>query len=420
VITALDTGAKTFKVNDMTVDYSAATVLPQGTAPANGQLVEAFSDTPPGAGGFKAKAIRIVTATEGTGFGIGGRIMVFTSLSDFTVSGVRIDASAAAIEGGTSADLAAGVVVGAEGTVLDGVLKAKTLRVLKTPADVLASLKGQVTDWVSAGSFKLRGTAVDASAATFIGGSVSDLGAGAWVIASGKVQGDVLKADKVEFIAMPVAQPVKLLGEVREYNADAKTFHFLGVTLKLGSAVEFVGGSVASLANGKRVAVTGTPGADGVVVLTRVEFLGELAAQVSVVGGRAFDVVDGGFKLPGIAVSTGANTVFDGGTAADLANGVMVLAKGTFDPATHSIRASWIEIVKTDTGVPRVAGPVGDFVSAADFRVGGQKVDASQASFADGEAANLGNGAVVEAVGSLNEVAGAKVLVATRLRFLVK
>lgn len=420
VITALDSAAKTFKFNDMTVNYGTAAVLPAGAVPANGQLVVAFSDTPPAAGGFNAKAIRIVTAADGEGFGIGGRIMVFTSLTDFTVSGVHVDAGSAAIEGGSAADLAAGVVVAAEGSVVDGVLKATKLRVLKTAADVLASLKGQVTDWVSSASFKVRGTAVDASSASFVGGSASDLGAGAWVTVSGKVQGDVLKADQVAFIAMPVAQPVRLQGEVRELDTAAKTFHFLGVTLKLGNAVEFVGGTLADLANGKRVAVTGTPGTDGVVVLTRVEFLGTLVPQVSVVGGRAFDVVDGGFKLPGIAVSYTGNTAFAGGSAADLANGVMVLAKGTFDATTHAIKATWIEVVTEDASVPRVAGPVGDFVSAADFRVGGQKVDASGASFADGEAANLGNGVVVEAVGSLSEVAGAKVLVATKLRFLVK
>jgi len=420
VITMLDTNAKTFRFNEMTIDYHAATVLPDGTALADGQLVVAVGDTPPGVTGFHAKALKIVKPGEGTGLGIGGRITVFGSLADFTVSGVRVDATEATIEGGSAADLGAGVVVAADGTVTDGVLKARKLRILKTPADVLASLKGQVTDWVSASSFKLRGTTVDASAATVVGGTLADLGAGAWVIASGHVQGDVLKAERLEFIDLPAAQPVKLLGEVRDYSAEAKTFRFVGATVRLGEAVEFVGGSAANLANGRRVAVTGTPGADGVVVASRVEFLGELAPQLSVVGGRAFDVADGTFSLPGIGVRFDANTVFDGGSAADLVNGQSVLAKGRFDPTIHALRATWIEIVKAEANAPRVAGPIGDFVSVSDFRVGGQKVDASQASFADGEAASLANGAVVEAVGSLREVAGARVLVATKLRFLVK
>ncbi len=420
MVTLLDTAAKVFKFNDMTVDYSTATVLPEGATPANGQLVIAFSDTPPGAGGFKAKAIKIVTTTDGDAFGVGGRIMAFNSLADFTVSGVHINASAATIEGGVDADLATGVIVGVEGTVANGVLKATKLRVLKTPVDVKASLKGQITDWVSASSFKVRGTAVDASAAIFVGGSTSDLGSGAWVVVTGKVQGDVVKADRIEFIAPPVAQVVKLKGEIRDYDAAAHTFHFLGFTLKLGDSVEYVNGSVTSLINGKRVEVSGTPGTNGLVVVARVEFLADLAPQISVVGGRVFDVSSGGFKLTGMAVSFDANTSFDGGVAADLANGVLVLAKGSFNPSTKMIAATWIEIIKADTMVPRVAGPIGDYKSQADFHVGGQKVDATNAAFTGGTAADLANGAVVEASGGLSEVDGTRVLHASKLRFLVK
>ncbi len=84
----------------------------------------------------------------------------------------------------------------------------------------------------------LRGIAVDASAATFVGGSTSDLGSGAWVVVTGKVQGDVVKADRFEFIAPPVAQVVKLKGKIRNYDAAVHTFHFLGLTLKLGESVE--------------------------------------------------------------------------------------------------------------------------------------------------------------------------------------
>ncbi len=89
--------------------------------------------------------------------------------------------------------------------------------------------------------------------------------------------------------------------------------------------------------------------------------------------------------MPGIAVGFNTNTVLEGGTAADLSNGVLVLAKDLFDRTTHAVKATWIEIVRDDAKQPRVSGPVGDFVSASDFRVGGQKVDASQATLVDGE-----------------------------------
>ena len=118
-------------------------------------------------------------------------------------------------------------------------------------------------------------------------------------------------------------------------------------------------------------------------------------------------------------MSFDSHTSFDGGVAADLANGVMVLAKGTFNPTTKMIAATWIEIVKSEAQGPRVTGPIGDYASQGNFRVGGQKVDASNAVFSDGVAADLGNGAVVEVTGSFVEASGtARVLVATKLRFL--
>jgi hypothetical protein len=417
---AVDTTARSFRLNDLTVDYGAAVVLPAGQQPAEGRLVVAFGDAPPAAGVFHAKAIKIVTADDGTDFEIGGRIMAFASVADFTVSGVHVDASGATFDGGTAADLAAGVIVSARGEVVAGVLKASQVRVLRAPADVLSSLKGEITDWASSASFQVRGTTVDASHATFTGGSASDLGAGASVLVTGHVAGDLFVADRIQFIALPVAQPVRLQGEIRDLAADAGTFHFLGANIRLGEHVEFVGGTRADLADGKRVAVTGTPGADGAVVATRVEFLGDLAPQVSVVGGRVSAIADGTFQLPGIAVRFNADTTFEGGAAADLAEGVLVLAKGRFDPASRAIQATWIEIVKSDAGVPRVAGPISAFVSSADFHVGEQRIDASQATLIDGDASNLANGAIIEATGTLRATADGKVLAATSVHFLMK
>lgn len=420
VVTGLDAAARTFRFNDMTVDFSAASVLPAGTTLADGQLVVAVGDTPPDGTGFHPKAIKVVTADNGAEFGIGGRVMSFTSLADFVVSGVHVDASAATLDGGVAADVAAGVIVAAEGTVVDGVLKASKLRILKAPADVQASLSGQISDWVSASSFTVRGTTVDASAASFEGGSAADLGNGAWVRVSGSVQGDVLKATRIVFQTPPAAQPVRLTGELRDWDAATRRFHFLGVNLHLADSAELIGGALEQMVNGRRVEVRGTPDADGVVQVTRLEFLGDLAPAPAVVGGRLYDLVDGGFKLPGMAVSYSADTVFDGGSAADLANGRLVLVKGRFDAATRTVVASWIEIVGADADRPRVAGTVSAVTSAADVLIGTQRIDASSAEFVDGSAADLVPGAVVEAVGTIAVRDGGNVLVASRLRFLVK
>jgi hypothetical protein len=65
-----------------------------------------------------------------------------------------------------------------------------------------------------------------------------------------------------------------------------------------------------------------------------------------------------------------------------------------------------------------VAGTVSDFVSLGDLRIGGQRVDASGATWVGGQSSSLANGAVVMATGSLVERNGVRVFVATKLRFM--
>jgi hypothetical protein len=186
-VLALDTAAKTFKLNDLLVSCAAATVLPACKTLANGQVVAVFADGAPSTGvaGFslQAKGVKIASVEEGAAFAVGGHIIAFASPADFTDSGVRIDASTASLSGG----------------------------------------------------------------------SVADLGNGANVKISGEVQGELLKADRVEFVALPAAGMVKLKGELRDLNTTAGTFYFLGVNLKLGTAVPCVGGTAADLANGRAV-----------------------------------------------------------------------------------------------------------------------------------------------------------------------
>jgi hypothetical protein len=123
-------------------------------------------------------------------------------------------------------------------------------------------------------------------------------------------------------------------------------------------------------------------------------------------------------SLPGVGVRYSAQTAFEGGTAADLVNGVLVFAKGRYDAPTKAVVATWIEVVKTDASVPRVAGPVSEFVSLANFRIGGQSVDAAGATILDGTAADVGNGVVVLVQGQLVDRDGKRVLVAQKLRVM--
>lgn len=419
VVTALNSSAKTFRFNDLTIDYSGASITPSDLTLAEGQQIVAFGDAVPSGGRFIARTLRIKAGEDGAPLALGGRITAFTSTANFTVSGLRVNASAAVIEGGTAAELATGLSVAVEGRMSSGVLLVDKLRIIKTSVDALASLKGEVSDFLSTSSFKLRGTAVDASAATFENGTAADLGNGAYVLIRGVVRGDTFRAEKVEFQTPAAAKAVKITGELRDWDVVSKLFKLVAMTVRVSDATVFEEGTLTSIANGRRITVDGTPDAQGIVLATKVAFLPEYSAPTtSVAGGRASDVAASSFTLPGVTVTHNSNTVFEGGTYADLANGVLVYAKGRYDAKNKALFATWIEIVKGDAPASRVAGAISDFVSSADFRINGQRIDASAAEYVDGTATSLGNGAVVMATGSLVERNGVRVFVATKLRFM--
>jgi hypothetical protein len=61
---------------------------------------------------------------------------------------------------------------------------------------------------------------------------------------------------------------------------------------------------------------------------------------------------------------------------------------------------------------------VSDFVSKSAFRIGQQKVDASNAVYTDGTEADLANGRAVEGSGVLAGPEGARYVQLSKLRFL--
>ena len=133
---------------------------------------------------------------------------------------------------------------------------------------------------------------------------------------------------------------------------------------------------------------------------------------------RAYDVAPSSLQLPGVTITHSSTTVFEGGTPADIVNGALVFAKGSFDASSKSLFATWIEVVKAGAPAARVAGTVSDFVSLSDLRIGGQRVDASNARYVDGEPSALADGRLVMATGEMAERNGVRVFVATQVRFM--
>jgi hypothetical protein len=129
-IAAVDTTAKTFTINGELVSYAS---LPAASVPAgltNGQIVRVRLQTTQVSGAWVATALRggLRLPESNRDAEVEGAITVFTSATDFEISGLKVNASNASFPDGQT-----GVVLGARvevhGTVTNGVLVATKVEI---------------------------------------------------------------------------------------------------------------------------------------------------------------------------------------------------------------------------------------------------------------------------------------------------
>ena len=189
---------------------------------------------------------------------------------------------------GTVADLAVGRVVHVEGTVVNGILNAKSVEFddgesdggggTSNPPDGAQAdaVDGAISAFVSAASFVVHGIAIDASAATFVNGAIGDLANGRIVKVFGTRTGTALTAAKVVFDTGDGSDG----GDTEIDDVDGGIVAFTsvasfvvdGVTVD-ASAATFVNGAATDLAVGKVVKVLGTRTGSSMKA-TRVTFVG--------------------------------------------------------------------------------------------------------------------------------------------------
>lgn len=232
-------------------------------------------------------------------------------------------------------------------------------------------------------------------------GSLADLAVGSVVEVHGDRadNGDIL-ATRVELRPAGLAL-VRVAGTATDVNGSV----FRIATLAIDASAATVAPAGAAIANGQRV-----------VVWTDVPYTGgSLTAKVVRVGASTIapnaavtlDGVIGAFRgtdslrVSGVPVNA-AQASITGGTVADLRNGLQVRVRGTFTGSV--LNATSVEILQAAQAVVQLTGPVTDFVTAdAPFRIRNTLVRATpQTSYANGAAANLGNGTVVKASGTLS------------------
>lgn len=206
-IANLNTSSTTFKIGSSTVNFGSTTLAGMTSSElANGSVVRVRGQLSGGV--FAATKIQRWQApvAEGTPLSFAGVISGYTPLSStFTVSDIAVNASAAVITGGNRNSLGNGVKVDAEGTFVNGVLRATKLKIRHIPgAGNLPSFSatGPITQFVSPSSFKVKGQAIDATQAgvVFVNGSAANLANSVPVSVIGnQVVNGVLIATQVTF-----------------------------------------------------------------------------------------------------------------------------------------------------------------------------------------------------------------------------
>lgn len=130
-----------------------------------------------------------------------------------------------------------------------------------------ARLAGPVTALDSAQAFSVNGQSVNAAGLTMPAG----FGLGARVEVTGKITGNAVRATQVVLAGGSEAEEFVLIGNVAALDTAARTFQLRGQRVVYPADVRVSGGTLADLANGRRVEVSGTLGPDGLVA-ERIEF----------------------------------------------------------------------------------------------------------------------------------------------------
>ena len=364
---------------------------------------------------------------------VSGTVSAFVSLASFNVGTQKVDASNARFDHGSPLALVNGISVTVEGVMIGNVLVATEIKLPASSAMVEDELKGFVTAVGAAGTIFVNGSAVDVSTATITGGTLAQLIVGAKVEVHG-----VLVAGK--FVASIVhiedaASNTTALGQAEikgVISAFVSLSNFLVAGQKVDASTALIeDGTVASLINGATVEVNGTMVA-GVIKATRIELKRAAAApspnppppsgsaSFEATGSVSAFVSLSSFKVSGVMIDGSTATIEDG-TVADIQNGATVEVKGTLTAGV--VKATTIEIkacavITPPPPVPPVSPPpppppsvavafeatgaISAFVSISNFTVAGVTIDASAATFKDGTAADLKNGAVIEVKGPLS------------------
>jgi hypothetical protein len=413
-ISALDRAAGTFRIGTMQVQFGAASVLPSTAALADGRRVVVFSVRDQvSAARVVAQAVRVeeTNVAEGDVLRIAG-FATQVSGSSFRLRGVTVDAANARISGATS--VRDDQLLRVRGTYERGALKASDIVVLG-PNDSWLLVQGPISDFSGAdNAFRLRGATVRIDSSTrWMAGSAENLSNGVPLAVRGRIiEGEVRAA---ELSLVPDAPVVA--GAVSSLDTAARSFRLTpdARLVRYPSDLVLRNGSLADLANGRRVRVLGSVSANELLARELV-FLDSVATPLTVIlTGVLSDPRPLGIFVGDTLVSVNAQTLVTGGrtgTQADLDGGLFAVVRAVRQGTTLSARS--IEIKPDLDATSVVLGYISEYTSPQALRVAGQRVDASAAQLVNPGVQRFGDGTFALVEGAMRD----GVLRATRVELL--
>lgn len=249
---ATDMAAMTLQLNELVVDFSAATLKNfPSTGPKNGDLVEATGSVLEANGALRATTLELLSAGQGItaedNLRIEGLVTRFVSATDFDVGAHAVSTSAATqFQGGTVGDLALNLSVEVEGIIdATGVLEASQVRI-EQPADVRVIAQVDSVDSTAA-TVRVLGNEVVATATTRFedhgsGGSgtfrLGDARLGDWVEVRG-VSPDGARVIASRIDRLPPQSEVRLGGPVTA--SASPEFTLVSTPVATNAATQFSG-----------------------------------------------------------------------------------------------------------------------------------------------------------------------------------
>jgi Domain of unknown function (DUF5666) len=209
-ITGLNAAASTFNLAGLVVSFASAQVTPSNGSLTEGGFVSVSANSAPvgttlTATRVSALGARSFSFDDRAKSELEGVISGFTSVGQFTVGGITVNATNAVFVRGTVASLANGGRVEIKGTYSNNVLNARLVKFEDSISSDDFEVHGAVSGFTSLANFVVRGIKVDASGAgiLFERGVAANIANGRLLEVEGSMQssasGSILKATKVKF-----------------------------------------------------------------------------------------------------------------------------------------------------------------------------------------------------------------------------